>query len=542
MTTFPTNPALEAAIIAHVEEDTPRLAYADWLDENDAPARAEFIRVQVRLATSMAADPEYPDLVERYSELVAQFHQTAKLTVPELPPGFEFDERIDFIFDNFRRGFLYTVSPKWFGTYTQPTDADVEEFRTGIPQLMATTTARKFTLVHEPVDEKARILSAPSAEKLTGLRIAAQDDDDTLARVVAEAACAPNLGRLDFAATLSATGMRALADAKFDRLTQFDLSNLRGNARDAAVLMRAKWFRGLRSVEKRILDDTDRPLVTGLGQLPHLESLWIELNRPAAIDRLSARGAFPSLSQLFFYGMKWNKSNTVKFAKAKFPRLTHLRMPDVNNEAFQNLLRAPWFPQLRVLDLHSGPTSDASLIPLSKSEAAANLRVLNLNDGKWRKGGVLALADGARFPNLTTLDIGTAYSTATTPEIALTFVKALSLPRLRHLNLRYWPLGEEGAKALAANPAVANLTRLTLAHCDIGEKGLTAIARSPHLQGLIELDVEFNELKKAGALLDTSLLPRLALAKLDFNNISVAARKKLNAARGWVAFFEMDPS
>jgi uncharacterized protein (TIGR02996 family) len=39
--------ALLAAIAAHPEEDTTRLAYADWLDEHDQPIRAEFIRVQV---------------------------------------------------------------------------------------------------------------------------------------------------------------------------------------------------------------------------------------------------------------------------------------------------------------------------------------------------------------------------------------------------------------------------------------------------------------------------------------------------------------
>ena len=38
--------ALLAAIEAHPDEDTPRLAYADWCDEHDQPARAEFIRLQ----------------------------------------------------------------------------------------------------------------------------------------------------------------------------------------------------------------------------------------------------------------------------------------------------------------------------------------------------------------------------------------------------------------------------------------------------------------------------------------------------------------
>ena len=40
------NPALFAAIIANPCEDTPRLAYADWLDESGDTDRARFIRLQ----------------------------------------------------------------------------------------------------------------------------------------------------------------------------------------------------------------------------------------------------------------------------------------------------------------------------------------------------------------------------------------------------------------------------------------------------------------------------------------------------------------
>src|SRR5437764_12652126 len=43
------NPALFAAIIANPGEDTPRLAYADWLDENGEEPRARFIRLQYEI-------------------------------------------------------------------------------------------------------------------------------------------------------------------------------------------------------------------------------------------------------------------------------------------------------------------------------------------------------------------------------------------------------------------------------------------------------------------------------------------------------------
>src|SRR3954470_12356040 len=41
--------ALLAAIWEHPHEDTPRLMYADWLQENGQPERAEFIRVQCEM-------------------------------------------------------------------------------------------------------------------------------------------------------------------------------------------------------------------------------------------------------------------------------------------------------------------------------------------------------------------------------------------------------------------------------------------------------------------------------------------------------------
>jgi len=52
----PENPFLQA-LLAEPEDDTLRLAMADWLDENDQPARAEFIRTQIEL-TRGASDRE----------------------------------------------------------------------------------------------------------------------------------------------------------------------------------------------------------------------------------------------------------------------------------------------------------------------------------------------------------------------------------------------------------------------------------------------------------------------------------------------------
>ena len=66
--------ALLAAIAAHPDEDTPRLVYADWLDEHDRPIRAEFIRVQVDIAQKellpRREQDRYVDVWKRNQELI----------------------------------------------------------------------------------------------------------------------------------------------------------------------------------------------------------------------------------------------------------------------------------------------------------------------------------------------------------------------------------------------------------------------------------------------------------------------------------------
>lgn len=49
--------ALLAAIIAEPDEDTPRLMFADWLQENGEADRGEFVRLQVEAG---AAEPFSP--------------------------------------------------------------------------------------------------------------------------------------------------------------------------------------------------------------------------------------------------------------------------------------------------------------------------------------------------------------------------------------------------------------------------------------------------------------------------------------------------
>ncbi|MBA4189907.1 MAG: hypothetical protein C0467_18135 [Planctomycetaceae bacterium] len=85
--------ALLSAIAAQPAEDTPRLVYADWLDEHDQPIRAEFIRLQIDIADKQERETlswrffsmQYPALVERLSELLVKHRQELLGSLAGLP-------------------------------------------------------------------------------------------------------------------------------------------------------------------------------------------------------------------------------------------------------------------------------------------------------------------------------------------------------------------------------------------------------------------------------------------------------------------------
>jgi uncharacterized protein (TIGR02996 family) len=61
------------AVIEAPDDDTPRLVYADWLDDHGDPDRADFIRVQCALDKMPAGDPRRPALEQREKEPLGQY-------------------------------------------------------------------------------------------------------------------------------------------------------------------------------------------------------------------------------------------------------------------------------------------------------------------------------------------------------------------------------------------------------------------------------------------------------------------------------------
>jgi uncharacterized protein (TIGR02996 family) len=110
------NDALLQAILAAPDDDAPRLAYADWLEEHYQPDRAEFIRIQCDLAKLAVADGRRAELEARERELLAKYESDWLGAI-----------RSPWLRWQFRRGFVEALSHVGF---FQSTDTDDSQMRT----------------------------------------------------------------------------------------------------------------------------------------------------------------------------------------------------------------------------------------------------------------------------------------------------------------------------------------------------------------------------------------------------------------------------
>src|SRR5262245_13326957 len=94
--------ALYRAICAQPDEDTPRLAYADLVEEDGDVARAAFIRAQVALARVSEYDPLHIS-TRHFDPDAFTGHGLADALPRDLPPGFTWRTF------EFRRGFPWKV-------------------------------------------------------------------------------------------------------------------------------------------------------------------------------------------------------------------------------------------------------------------------------------------------------------------------------------------------------------------------------------------------------------------------------------------------
>lgn len=541
--------ALLAAITAHPDDDTPRLIYADWLDEHlpDAQpspaagpsARADFIRVQCRLAQRPYDDPEYPALLEREEELARWLttHESGS-AAHKLPDDL-----------NWARGYSPGDSPTYrrgfpdefeYDDYDEEAEQNVIRINAALAEAFATSTGRTLRLEDSYGGEVAGVANAPVAAGLRGLILdyVADDDEATAALGVANSKHLTGLRRLNLEFPIETPHVQALAKAShLNTLEALALDQTAPAAMKA--LAAARWFRDLR--ELRLWMNT-RDTFKSLGELPpmpHLAALTLFGHlapAAAAFRRFVASGSFPRLGYLELAHLELTPELVAALGRAPWP-IRHLKLHGVElrKASVEALAGASFAPSLRVLELSDCGITAGGAQALAASPALAGLKHLDLSDNPVGPGGLLALARGRHLRGLRKLNLNGCDSTKAPIDTAaaLRFFAALDLPDLRHLGLNRLPVGVRGARLLAAGGTFANLTKLELCNCGLRETGGRIVVESKSLGNLVSLDLSINNAGKGVTkLTNPKVFPRLADCDLSGNRLPHSARTRFRKRPG----------
>jgi uncharacterized protein (TIGR02996 family) len=557
--------ALLKAIIANPDEDTPRLALADWLDENrpdkgPTPAAgpsawAEFIRVQCRLASATPGDTDYADLLDKEDDLGAWLDAHAP-EKPKLPSGLQLD---DDSCRNYVRGFPNRASKEYGSTDRRA----IAKLCRAIRDAAQSTTARALRLYAYTVEQMAELLHDPAVEMLRALYLQPTEGDEgdfldlddgvaewvpqaaggaeAICRAVAESPHVRHLHDLRLFFPLTDGAAELLTRAKhLDTLTSFtaDLSS----ATPAAIrsLGRAGWFRNLRTLHlSSRLNDEMLIALAALPPFPTLTRLDLSENwfTATGVARLAASKAFPNLAALDLSRMPLDAAAIRALAKAKW-RLGELNLRACNFRAAgaEALAASRLLAGVKVCDLAANGIGYRGVKALAECPHAAGLRHLDLGfNHPLGKSGLLAIAKSPHLRGLTRLDLaehimGRAAKYAA-KDLAI-FLSRLAMPNLRALDLGELPVGAGGAQAIATSPSFAQLTCLDLSGCRIPGGAFKAMLESPHLRRLIDVNLANNRIgASAAALADRAAWPLLSKCNLYGNKIPRADARRLTRAR-----------
>lgn len=422
-------------ILAHPDDDSPRLIYADWLDERNDP-RGEFIRIECALAQLSDEDPQRWPLEEREQELLRE-HQTKWLP-----------KNCDALSFLFRRGFVERVEmlPEQFLA-----SADRLFDQAPIRHLHLREDRRfpRFTEISDSA--LARIASSRHLVKLRGLSITSLIGSRRAIRAFLES---PNLRQL----------------------AELQLSHLR-----------------VTEVHEEDWDDyRDAP------DLPHLKKLDISHNAlpPGVVRLLSEMILSHCLSGLVSLNLAHTALtlDDLRFlsASSSLPALRELNLNGnrLTHEAARVLGQGRLLSQLETLHLDSNLLGDAGALAI-RDWPATKLTRLSLGHNQIFAAGIQALAQAPALSHLVSLDL---FGNVSCDAGVIALASSAPLSQLRTLNLRFNGVGDRGVRGLAGSEAFDRLTWLNLTANRITNRGARALVKSPKLSSLVRLDLPRNDI------------------------------------------------
>lgn len=467
-------------ILAHPEDDTPRLIYADWLEDQGQEARAEFIRVQIELARLDHWDARYVPLKLREWELLRTHKRAWLKELPSLKSC---------SWSEFRRGFmtgchLHSLK-KWQKIASACREAvPVEEIAVQWPhsaqefQVLATLPRLRSLRFwgHFPnmriIEELA---DSPVLSSLRSLHLTATSLTEEAFRTLISSPHLRGLKELHVGGNhLGNRGIAALTESgtpeALETLSLFETAGYGGYGEDLVIDEE-----GLRWL-------ADWP---GLDSVRKLDLSGNSLNRAGLRTLLGSRHC-AGLKDLSLQ-LSLKSAQTVEaFGEATSAlRLTTLHLGEnvyLGPSGLRKLVQAESLSELKVLTLYECDLNQSAMTALAKGKFLAGLLRLNLSRNYNYLEGLSALLDAG--------------------------------PRsLQALQLMDNGLNDDGVEALARCPALDALQVLDLSFNDLGQGTAEALKDPPHLRSLRMLFLGMSGLdrKAKGSLTRSPLRKRLAL-------------------------------
>jgi uncharacterized protein (TIGR02996 family) len=499
----PTRDALYAAVLAHPDEDTPRLALADLIEEQGDPARAEFIRAQCRFALLNEWDADHTALDVRCRRLLAEHPDW-------LDPVRQFNDHLLRQAGSLREHHgsgPYSVFVRGFPGVVA---ADAEWFAQRHADLFDTFPVRRAGFVMETAGARDALVDCPGLDRLTGLGISMWAEEPEGFEALARFRHVSRLQRLEvYSECLNGDPLETLLRSPaFSGLSSFALVSDCGDREPrqpedvARELDRACWLFGL---EELALDGN---VFEGLGERLARESNWTpRLKRirlrgylghygeitDEAVGRIAKgvrSGWLAAVEDLDLVSCDF-EGLVLDALSAGPARPARLTLPPRTRSGYQKglqarngLLNSSWLSELLVLGAAAGEREVEELLA---SRLPEQLRVLDLSRGTLTGGRLRALihAHGG-WPNLERLNL----ARVPLPDGAIKELAALldRFPRLVSLTAGNGQPAPKFLQRLADSPAAAQFRELIL-NVPLDDPAADALAQSPHLSDIDLLTV-----------------------------------------------------
>lgn len=358
--------ALLAAIRAQPDEDTPRLMFADWLQENGENERAEFIRTQVELARTPPWEPFAVRCRWRQPAIVS-----AQRFLSELPRTNQ--QVVCWSEEPFRRGFGWAIDVRYAGMWTEHAEP-----------LFRCEPIGKVSFWAATLDDWRELASSEWVKQFRDLVFHLNPNEPLLALRDKPAAC-------------------GITDLRFRRASGAGMPEV------LEELFISPLGHAVRGLHFHTGYESTRELIDAINTGRPLERLSFSVMGITSdyMRQLLSGQATTSLEELHLRDERLGGDGLLALAEMIPTGLRVLTLASVESRAngWEALARCEGLTNLRRLNLSRNPFTPRALRVLSLSHALSRLRSLDLSACKIDDKGARHVTRAKFWPNLVELDL-----------------------------------------------------------------------------------------------------------------------------------------